>query len=356
VIRLRTIAVVLAVAVVASVVARPAAALVDPSRAQSDVDGALREGGYSFCKQPRVPLSREALELCPHASAIAGCEGFAAACAQREPRRWNFEPPAWLAGAIAKLIGGAAWLVAWVLLPGLCIALLVPVVRALLRRRGERTEPADARAVAAMPVLPEMEPTTDEDALLARADEQLGRRAFDVALELYLAASLVSLDRRGALHLARDRTNGEYVRACADAGARPGLRSIASEVDRVKFGGQPATPEGAERAGAAARAIVHGLVVAAGVLALALCTGCGGDRWPGMPRAGDDPSGKELLVDLLHRQGFRAGNLDGALASLPLPQPGDASGAVVVDLAHTEVDDETMSHLLEWVEARRSSA
>jgi hypothetical protein len=343
---------VLCAALAATTVARPAAALVDPSRAQSDVDASMRHGDYAFCRAPREPLSSQALALCPHAARIPGCEGFAAACARREPRRWAFEPPPWLSAVAGAVIGAAAWLVRWVLLPGLCLALLVPALRALARRRREapadevlpdRTVTAEAEARRA--------PGLDDHALMARADEHARRGAFDRAIELYLAASLAALDRRGAVHLSGDRTNGEYVRACTEAEARPGLRDLAAAVDRVKFGGLPATAEGVERAGALARAIVRTAALAAGLISLLACAGCTGSPWPGLPGRGDDPAGEEVLVDLLHRQGFGVEPLGGALSSLPMPGPGDRAPAVVVDLERTEVDEETDAHLLEWVSA-----
>jgi hypothetical protein len=332
--------------------ALPAAAYVDPSRAQADVDAAMRDGSYPFCKAPREPLSRDAMALCAHAASISGCDGFARACAaRREPRRWSLDLPEWLGHAVGRLVGAVAWLVAWVLLPGIGVALLATVVRALLRRQSETFDSPALEPPEVGPGAPAIERHSDENALLAQADEQARQHAYERALELYLAASLVSLDRRGALHLSRDRTNGEYVRGCTEPGAKPALRGLAADVDRVKFGGQAATEETALCAGAAARSIVRGLAASVAALALLFCTGCGADGLPGVPRRGDDPAGKELLVDLLHRQGFRVEPLGGALSSLPLPEAGARSPAVLVDLERTEVDEDTAKHLAEWVAA-----
>jgi hypothetical protein len=332
--------------------ARTAAAVVDPSRAQADVDSAMHSGNYPFCRKPREPLSPDALALCPHASALADCDGFAAACVRPDSRRFDFDLPRWLSHVVGGIVGFLARLVEWVLLPGLCIALLVPAIRALLSKRVDEGEPFTPDLVAAAAVVtPEVVHASDEVTLLARADDHARRHAYDVAVELYLAASLASLDRRGALHLSRERTNGEYVRACADPVAKTSLRGLAAVADRVKFGGAPATEEAATRAGAAARSIVHGVVTALAMLALLSCVGCGGGAWPGTPRPGDDPAGKELLFDLLHRQGFRADYVGGSLASLPLPEPGERAAAVIVDLDRTDIDPETSAHLVEWVSA-----
>jgi hypothetical protein len=332
---------------------RPAWAVADPSRAPSDVRAALHDGDYGFCKTPRKPLSYDAQELCAHASAIPDCEGFAAACSQAEPPSRSFDLPAWIEHAVGAVVMALAWLVKWVLLPGLAVVLLVWAIRGISRRRAAPTAPADLPEIEeGERAPPEPETPLDEEALLARADEQAKSHAFGVAVELYMAASLVSLDRRGALRLSRDRTNGEYVRTCSEPGAKQGLRALASEVDHVKFGGRPATAEGAARAAAAARGILRALPLALStlsVLALLLCTGCGG--LPGGARPGDDPAGQELLVDLLRRQGYQAELAGGSLSSLPFPEQGQRGPAVVVDLERTPLDEETRDHLLEWVRA-----
>jgi hypothetical protein len=334
---------------------RGAGALVEPARAQADVEAAMRDADYAFCKKPREPLSAEAHALCPHASAIAGCEGFAAACAREDAPARKLDLPEWLLGAIAWIVRWGGYFVAWVLLPALVLALLFPVVRALARlRRDRRLADPDAHPPAEAVAEPpgEVESATDEETLLGRAEERTRRGEYAAALELYLAASLLALDKRGALRLSKAGTNGEYVRACAEADSRAGLRSLVREVDRVKFGREAATGDAVERAGAAARGIVRVLAAATAALALVCCCGCGdGRRLPGPPRAGDDPAGGELLLDLLRRQGFHAGHLDGSLSSLPLPAPGERAPAVIVDAERTELDEETRSHLVEWVGA-----
>lgn len=329
----------------------PAGAVGEPSHAQADVQAAMKESDYAFCKKPHEPLSPEAQALCPHASAIPGCDGFATACARRDAPPPSFDLPSWLLGAVAWLVRWGGLFVKWVLLPGIFLLLLWLVFRALasLSRDSRLADPDQAPppSAAGQPAA-EIETTTDEGALLGRADDRARRREYAAALELYLAASLMALDKRGAVKVSKDRTNGEYVRACAEPDAKPGLRSLVREVDRVKFGREAPTEEGVERAGATARAIVRGLAT---VLAAIAFLGCGAPRgWTSAPRAGDDPAGGELLVDLLHRQGFRAEPLGASLASLPLPGPDERAPAVVVDTERTELDDETREHLVEWVE------
>ncbi len=171
------------------------------------------------------------------------------------------------------------------------------------------------------------------------------------SMQLYLLASLRALDKRGAVRLAKDRTNGEYVRACTDPGAKPALRDIVREVDRVQFGGEEPTPEGLERAARQAIAIVRTLPAMMLLVMLSLSLGCGGISMPKPRQKGDDPAGYELMRDVVARQGVTLHGLDSSLATMPLPTPGERAPAVLVDMEQTSLDDETREHLLAWVDA-----
>jgi hypothetical protein len=346
-------------AVLALVVAtRPAHAL-DPTRAQRDLDAAVHEGDYPFCRAPGAPLSHQARALCPHASEIPACEGFAAECAKAlapaaPSSSWSWP---WARGlSIPSFLGTAAQVLVWLLVGALVLAVLVPVVRAIARIKREggkrgggagREAPALGGAGSTpMSILPAM---TDEEVLLSRGDELARAGHYGAALQHYLLASLRALDKRGAVRITRDRTNGEYVRSCTDPGARPALRDIVYEVDRVQFGGQDASPEGVLRASHRAMAIVRALPVV--LLVLAGLAGCGGSTGGRIPRAGDDPAGGELFRDVLRRQGVDVATLPTSLASLSLPKPGERVPAVVVDVARTDLDEDTRIHLVEWVDA-----
>jgi len=189
--------------------------------------------------------------------------------------------------------------------------------------------------------------TTDAEALLGLADGHARDGQNDLALQLYLAASLRALDRRGVVQWAKNRTNGEYVRACRDEPARAPLRELVLENDRVQFGRVPATSGVVARAASLAGGIVRWLPVAALVLASPGILGCGGwkDR-----RVGDDPAGNDLFYEVLRRQGVHVDGLDGPLGALPI-EPGQPGPAVVVDVTTTPLDDDTRSHLVEWVRA-----
>jgi hypothetical protein len=343
-------------------VSRPAHAVLDPTRAQTDVDASMKEGGYPFCRAPRTPISYRARELCPHASAIPDCAGFSAECTTTTTTTPPSSGPSWRWPwsshplAVPGFLGTLAQVLVWLLVAALVLAILVPIVRAIARikredskkeKKPERTLPLDEEPAPSLPMI------TDEEALLARAGELARAGRLADALQTYLAAGLRALDKRGAVRLARDRTNGEYVRACSDGNAKPALRDIVREVDRVQFGGEAPTMDAVTRAARASMAIVRALPAALAALAFACLLGCGGGGGgtAKVPRPGDDPAGQELFRDVLRRQGVHATALETALASMPLPKAGERGPAVVVDLEKTDLDDETRDHLVEWVDA-----
>jgi hypothetical protein len=330
----------------------PALAVMDPARAQADVDAAMRAHAYTFCRAPHEPLSPDAIELCPHASAIPDCAGYATACAKTTPPSWKL-PSWWGMFSLPPFLGVLFQVLMWLVVAALVLAILVPVVAAIVRyrRRDEaRAKKADKPRVAEPVPLAELVATSDEQALLASADELVARGEYAAALQLYLAAGLRALDKRGAVRITKDRTNGEYVRSCADAASKPALRDIVREVDRVQFGGEQATREAASRAAQRAIAIVKAVPLALLVVLLPLVLGCSGASFK--PRvSGDDPAGGELLRDVLRAQGVTVKGLDSALASLPVPTAGERTPAVIVDVEQTSLDDDTRAHLARWVEA-----
>jgi hypothetical protein len=341
--------------------------MLDPSRASADVGDAMRENDYGFCKAPHEPLSSRAKDLCPHASEIPGCGGFVAACAPKPAPTTTAtttatsSPPSTRSGpslhpiAVPGGLGMAAQVFVWLLVAALVIAVLVPIVRALARMRRDKAlaDPVrDKPAVEQELPMAELVPTTsDEDAILRRAEEHARRGEYGVALQLYLAASLRALDKRGAVRVARDRTNGEYVRSCSDANAKPALRDIVREVDRVQFGRENPTMDAVSRAAQRATAIVRAMpVMMLSLVVAALALGCGGGGGAGASKPGDDPAGSELFREVLRRQGVEVKSLGGSLATLPSPKPGARDPAVIVDVQTTELDDDARTHLGDWVE------
>ncbi len=330
-------------------------AAMDPVRAKADVDAAIAESDYSFCREPREPLSLRARSLCGHAAA-AGCQGFAAACARAEtvPGHGSRKegssglPTIRVPGAVSRI---ARWVV-WLLVAAILGVVLVPALRAMARARLRARGPDSQQTaqVSALVSVPEPPPTSSGSVLLDRADALARGGDTAQALEVYLAAALQALGERGAIQLARHRTNGEYVRSCAEEGARDLLQGIVRDVDRVKFGGEGVSGDAVSRAARGATFLVRALTPVLLALSLALSLGCGGKGGP-TARVGDDPAGDELLYDVLRRQGLRVEPLESALASVPLPAVGEPALAVIVDAERTDLDAETRAHLVSWVDA-----
>lgn len=351
--RARAVVLVSAIACAGAAWAAPARAVMDPSHAQADVDAAMRAHAYPFCRAPHEPLSPDARELCPHAGDIPDCAGFAAACAKVASPPWSL-PKWWGRFSLPPFLGVVFQVLVWLVVAALVLAILVPVVMAIarFRRRDEAARDKQEKTTPAGPgPIADIAAMGDEATLLARADELAARGQYGAALQLYLAAGLRALDKRGAVRIAKDRTNGEYVRACTDPAAKPALRDIVREVDLVQFGGAPATREAASRAAQRASAIVRAIPLALLVIALPLVLGCGGSSMF-KPRApGDDPAGGELLRDVLRAQRVIVKGLGSSLSTMPLPSAGQRAPAVVVDVEQTSLDDDTRAHLASWVDA-----
>lgn len=351
------------------------------TNAQQNLADAQREGHYTFCTTPKVPLSSRDQELCPLAKHVDGCEGFAAACRgdvgskagrsgerpeeiASKPREPTSSHP--LPGAI----GAAAQGLVWLLMIAVVVAVAIPLVRAILRMRRDKAvadAPEPSVAVATVvPAAPPPEAISDAEAALRDANDHAQRGELTRALGLYLAASLAALDRRGAIRLARHRTNGEYVRSCAEDQSRGALREIVREVDRVEFGHRSPTSEAVARIASRATTVVraHGgatgprgvssiATMAMAMLFALAVLGCGGASGHSRshPNGIDAPAGDELPLDLLRRAGYDASYLTSSLAALPVPGAEELAPIVVVDVTKVALEDESSAHLLRWVEA-----
>ena len=340
---------------------RLARAELDPTRAAKDVDAIRAEGKDTFCSKPSRPLSTRARQLCEHAAEIPGCDGLVAACkepgaaskdAETAPdEKKPNDPP-----HIPALLGELARYAVWLLVFAAIVAIAVPVVRALLRRRRDKSLsdplPKTEKAAPAGTVS-DFIAVSDAELLLRSADDHARSGKLDVALQLYLTASLRALDKRGAIRVSRDRTNGEYVRACKEEPARAPLREIVREVDRVQFGGVQATQASVSAAATRATSVVRMTatftMAAMMLLALPFVGACDSSFGKAAPRS--NPAGDEMFLDLLARQGVSATKLGGALSSLPMPVAGEPRKTVVVDVERTSLDDDTRAHLMRWVEA-----
>lgn len=315
--------------------------------AREDVKRAMKKD-YTFCSAPRRPLGFRQADLCSLADEIDGCEGFARTCeaaAQKEKPRTRA-----LDGILAAL-GPVAQALVWVLVFVIAALVLVPIVRAILKaRRDKRTadvvEEKPNRAVAIAPPPPDPAEITDADAALREADALARAGHLERALGLYLAASLAALDRRGAIRLARHRTNGEYVRFCTETTWRGPLREIVREVDRADYGKIAPSPDGVTRAASNATSIVKAVATTM-IMCLALL-GCGGSALKG--GGNDDPAGDGLALDVLRRGGYAVTPLKSSIATMPMPSEGETP-VLLLDIERVPLEDESSAHLMRWIEA-----
>jgi len=339
------IAMMLASLAVAAPLAR--AATLDPAGADSVVLHARHEGLDDFCAKPSRPLSTHARSLCPMAAGIPQCDAFVAACNDKpfDPDklpRWNLG----LGAALASLAGGVVWLLVAAVI-GLIVVFVVSAIGRARKDSRLASSPEPKATVVPDPMAEALLAPSDAEALLARASEHALRGELDRAALLYLAAALRALDRRGAIRIARHRTNGEYVRACKDGEAAPQLRAIVRAVDRVQFGHEAPTREAIADVAARAAWIVRAAVVASLLLLLVGCT----PKSHGPILQSDDPGGDDLFMAVLERQGADVARLGGSLASLPMPEHDEKGPLVVVDAARTLLEEETRMHLVRWVKA-----
>ena len=211
-------------------VATPAAA--DVAELDRSVEATRADGKYAFCTDPPKLLLGRQRALCPLAETVPDCAALRAAC-QTPPKK---DAPSWLR-ELVKLIAPIAKILLYLLVLAIALVVAVPLVQTFRRRRlAERVKPIADRANVASPIVTARtahEDRLDPEVALAAADAEHRRGDDRRALSLYLAASLVALERRGVLRLGAHRTNGEYVRACRDEAAQPELRAIVVQIDRV---------------------------------------------------------------------------------------------------------------------------
>ena len=349
--------------VVVGMLGIPARAFAQPVRGvapQAEVEALRKEPRFTFCKKPKRPLFLRQHELCTLAPDVDDCPGFAAACRDPSAFEERSKRDDSSSSSFGRALGDLAQVLVWVLVLAVVFAIAFPLIRAVLRSRRDRQladAPPPTNVALAMDRKPSAEPEriSDAEAALREADEHARRGDFARALSLYLAASLAALDRRGAIRLARHRTNGEYVRSCAEDSSRQSLRDIVREVDKVEFGNLAPTGEGVAHVAARASAVVRAPAgrsapfAASLLLLVALLTACGA-RGPTTGPIADDPAGDELPSELLRHSGYTVSYLKTSIAALPMPTAMAHTPIVVVDLARVGLEEEAKAHLLRWVE------
>lgn len=330
-------------ALVAALSTDPPATSQEVDRIEATKTAAMQEEKYTFCSDPAKPLGIRQKLTCGVAREIEGCEGLVAACDADMPANSD-----WFA-KLVEFLAPLAHFILYAMILVIVVAVAIPVISGLrqLQRRKRTKEAASDKPNVAQLVTPLDAPPPDEtdpEEVLREAEALLGRGEYRRALAFSLAASLGALGRRGAIRLGKHRTNGEYVRSCADETARPPLREIVRSVDAVEFGGATATQASATHAMTRAKEIVRSVAAVASLGVLLL--GCD------PPKRGSDPAADDLPIAVLSRNGFEIHPLGSSLATLPVPERAeDLAPIIVVDTERVPLEAETQAHLLRWTEA-----
>jgi hypothetical protein len=158
--------------------------------------------------------------------------------AQKPERNWLGRLAEWLAGAfasasdrLANVSGPAFWAVIAACMLGL--ALIFYHVFTILRRalRVRVSGPGRAPGSEADGVLPR-----DPAALRELAARHAREGDYRMAFRRLYAAVLVTMDRKGLVRYAADKTNWEYVREAAGSAVQGELRTLTSVFDRKWYG------------------------------------------------------------------------------------------------------------------------
>ena len=299
----------------------------------------------SFCHRTTVPVANDVLKYCPLTHELPQCTELAAACAETLAPK-TIATPSW--------IGGLVRLGVFAFLAIVIIAVIYVIVRSLGRvhRDEQLAEPAiepTALVDGLAPTHAMLPDLDDPEAILRLGDARARAGQFALALGLYLAAALRSLDRRGAVVLGRDRTNGEYVRECNDVVAQADLRLLVNEVDKVHFGGNAPTADVASVARGYAASLLR--VAMMMFIALGLTTGCSGgaSKKSAHANALTDPLGHELARSALAHRGLTVESWNKQLDRLGKPDSEDPW--LVIDAAKFELGAESRKRVVSWVEA-----
>lgn len=321
-----------------------------PERAQEDADAILHEV-HGFCDDPLTFPSLDWMTMCPLASEVPHCEGLVKKCEllSKPPP----SDPTWLRKLIAFLarLGPAiGWTILGVGVGALLVFIVLAIRKALKREVKDELEMATDSHVVVSAAPPVAIESGSAEAILARAEAALARGDLRAALFGFLHASLRALDVRGAIRIARDRTNGEYVRSCGDESARPHLRQLVREVDVVEFGGREPEVDRVRDAGARARALVRAIGLTTLALCILLTSGCD----PRKKLVGAAPRGFDVAEKLLERQGFIVSPLKTRLSHLADPPesgnaPTEPGPPMILDVTRTPLDTDAVEGLENWV-------
>ncbi len=335
-------------------VALSANAAPDPARAAGDIEAASADH-RAFCTHPLPSLTDDQARLCPYSKQIPDCKPYADACDALAPKAPSPFPP-WLASILSAIAHAIEWVVKllgpvglWILAAVVLTVILYPVVQSFAQIRRDGSAP-DGIALPGLPMKNEadlLRVSRDDDParVLEDADLLAKQGKLDHALYRYLHAALLSLDKKGAIVIAREKTHGEYVRACTDADAKPPLRDLVREIEIVRFGGREPSTGGVSVAQERATWIVRRAMAAAVMIAAFFLAGCQ------QQISGNDPGGNDTLRALLQKQNVEVKLLPSSLTHIPIPTPQtrEATPALYVDVDRIPLEDEAQEHLLRWV-------
>ncbi len=320
-------------------------AALDPEKGGPALRAEAHEHPPAFCAKG-AQLGPDAQRFCPLVEDGLECPALADVChtAKAPAPPVEAEPPSDARSSFDAI----GYIVFWLLVAVLALALGSSAALAIVRARRERAAlgPAE-RGKEQTPARREATgPRAPRDLLgEARAHEDSGDH--EAALYMYLDAALRALDERGAIRIASDRTNGEYVRTCRERDARDALRALVTAVESVKFGGIAATSAHTESARKRATKLVRGAAVA---LAIALAAFSRDGSAAGTRAA--DPLATSLLASALRAQGIGVKASPTALVRLPIPAASETElPALLIDLETVHPDERAREHLVAWVRA-----
>lgn len=187
-----------------------------PLLAQAETESTIEDTRRALSSFPWYDAQRDEVQFVPFPE---GSEG-------RQPRRIVL-PDAALAVALAT----ALWYVIWALIVlVLVVVICLAIVAFLKRERVTAVRVARPSAVRSRTAALPVEVPTDAGELLRRLEEARAAGQYELAMIYLFSYELLELDRVAAIHLARGKTNRQYLRELT---ARKPLRSLMEQSVRA---------------------------------------------------------------------------------------------------------------------------
>jgi len=362
---------------------------VDGHEAGRDVTRILAQERYLFCAEGNeYQPTTDDLRWCPLGDQVAArCPGYTAVCGRRSPSMFGDMPIGEGEGESEEQqpgqantdayeereplqlpdLGIFAKLLMWLLLIGGALAIVVVIVKNLVRDRDDdqpelEAEPDAGESLIAARAAAMRVVETDVQRLLARAEQAAARGDHEAAINDVYAALLRRLEGEQLISVERFKTNGDYLGELRSHALRDGVRSrpplrdevreIVRDVEQVQFG--------AAAADASRYASVRNKVLAVvGRAALSLALLLGGGVLLGCPLLpdpdalpdsaalaglGTGPSGQRAVAELLLLNDIEARHRTRSIEQLT-----GVDGAIIL-LDDVELLDADWDTLQTWVE------